>query len=64
MAGPESLSRRKFLGIATVSIGGLISLGYIIPGIKYIVAPAARKKEVQDWIRLGSTDKVEIGTPT
>jgi Rieske Fe-S protein len=58
------LSRREFLGIATFSIVGLISAIMGIPAIAYIIGPALRKKEAEEWVRLGSTAKVELGTPT
>lgn len=52
------------MGIATWAIGGLISVGMSIPAIAYIVGPALKRSEDQEWIRLGSTAKVELGTPT
>lgn len=60
----EKLDRRSFMGIATWAIGGLIGTGFGIPAIAYIISPAARKNEAQNWIRLGSVSKVELGTPT
>lgn len=60
----KELDRRSFLGLATWAIGGLIGIGYSIPAIAYIISPAARKDEAQEWIRLGSVSKVELGTPT
>lgn len=64
MSDKKEVSRRDFLGIATFSIGGLISLVMGIPAIAYIVGPALKTKEAQNWIPLGATSKVEIGTPT
>jgi len=58
------ISRRGFLGISIFAIGGIIGLGYLLPTIFYIIAPALQRKEEQEWLRLGSTAKVEIGTPT
>jgi len=64
MSETEQINRRGFLGIATWAIGGLISLMMGIPGIAYLVGPALSKKEDSGWIRLGSINKVELGTPT
>jgi Rieske Fe-S protein len=64
MAEDQSVSRRGFLAIATVAIGGLISFALAIPAIAYIIGPALQKSKSQEWIRIGSTSKVEIGTPT
>jgi menaquinol-cytochrome c reductase iron-sulfur subunit len=58
------MGRRKFLGIAVGAIGGLIGAGLAIPAVAYIIGPVLQRKEAQDWIPLGSTDKVELGTPT
>jgi menaquinol-cytochrome c reductase iron-sulfur subunit len=64
MSEKLSLSRRDFLGIATWAIGGLISLGMGIPAIAYIIGPALKRVESQEWMRLGAASKVEIGVPT
>jgi len=60
----RTIDRRGFLGFMTWAIGGIISAGFGIPAIAYIIGPAARKEEEQNWIRLGSVSKVELGTPT
>jgi len=64
MESNNSSSRRDFLGLLTWAIGGLIGLGMGIPAIAYIIGPALRRTEQQEWLRLGSTSKVELGTPT
>jgi menaquinol-cytochrome c reductase iron-sulfur subunit len=64
MEEKKELSRRGFLGIATFSIGGLISAILGIPAIAYIIDPALGAKEEQNWIPLGAVSKVEIGKPT
>ena len=60
----KQLDRRSFMGLVTWAIGGIIGAGFGIPAIAYIIGPAMRKEEVQDWIRLGSATKVELGIPT
>jgi menaquinol-cytochrome c reductase iron-sulfur subunit len=64
MSGEKQFSRRNFMSIATWAIGGLIGLGLGIPGIAYVLGPAKKSDEDQDWIRLGPTSKVELNTPT
>lgn len=64
MPEKKFLERKNFLGIATWAISGLISLGYGIPAISYIIGPSLQKSEDQEWIRLGPSSKVELGTPT
>lgn len=63
-AGNRIISRRDFMAVGTVAIGGLISLGMAIPAVAYIIGPALQRRGEQDWILLGSASKVEIGTPT
>ena len=60
----EKFSRRNFMSVATWTIGGIIGIGMIIPGIIYIVGPALSKQKEQEWIRLGPVSKVELGIPT
>jgi Rieske Fe-S protein len=64
MSDEKKVSRRDFLGIATFSIGGLISLILGIPAISYIVSPAGKQEEEQLLIPLGAADKVVPGEPT
>jgi len=64
MKEKKKLSRREFLGMATFSIGGVIATALGIPALAYIIDPALRAKEEQNWIPLGAVSKVEIGKPT
>ena len=64
MDGEKRFARRDFLGIATGAIGGLIAVGMTIPAVSYIIGPALQDNKSDEWIRLGSTSKVELGTPT
>ncbi|KPK13606.1 MAG: hypothetical protein AMJ56_01550 [Anaerolineae bacterium SG8_19] len=52
------------MGIATGAIGGFITVAIAFPAIAYILAPALKRDEAEEWIRLGSASKVELGTPT
>jgi Rieske Fe-S protein len=60
----RNLSRRDFMGIATGTIAALIGVGMAIPAIAYIMGPALQRIKEDEWIRLGSASKVELGTPT
>jgi Rieske Fe-S protein len=64
MEHEEKLSRRNILDLATWAIGGLIGIGFGIPAIAYVISPALKKPETQEWIRLGAVAKVEPGIPT
>ena len=60
----DQLSRRNFLAIATAAIGGLIGLVMAIPAVAYVIGPALQRRTGENWVRLGPTSKVELGTPT
>ncbi|MFX0144668.1 MAG: ubiquinol-cytochrome c reductase iron-sulfur subunit [Candidatus Hodarchaeota archaeon] len=64
MGEEKEINRRSFMSLATWAIGTLIGAGLGIPAIAYIVGPALQRTETQEWIRLGSAAKVELGTPT
>ncbi|MFN2221336.1 MAG: ubiquinol-cytochrome c reductase iron-sulfur subunit [Chloroflexota bacterium] len=58
------LDRRDFMKAVTGAIGGLIAATIAIPAVAYIIGPALKRNEAEEWIALGSASKVEIGTPT
>jgi menaquinol-cytochrome c reductase iron-sulfur subunit len=58
------VNRRAFLSSVTVAIGAIISAGLGIPAVAYIVGPALQRTQEEEWIPIGSTSKVELGTPT
>jgi len=60
----KQLNRRDFLAASTWAIGIFIGLGIAIPAAYYIIGPALQELDEQEWILLGSTSKVEPGTPT
>jgi Rieske Fe-S protein len=64
MSDENRVNRREFLGITTLSIGGLISAMLGIPAVAYILGPALQRQAAQNWISLGSVNKVEIDTPS
>lgn len=57
-------SRRSFLGFVIWAIGGLISMGVGVPALIYVIAPSIQRKTEEAWIRVGSTSKIDLGTPT
>ena len=64
MSEDREISRRNFLSMATWSIAGFIGIAMAVPAIAYILGPALKRRQEQNWIRLGPTSKVELGTPT
>jgi len=64
MTEEDQLSRRSFLSIATWAIGGFMGIVLAIPALAYIIGPSLQRTKSENWVRLGSTSKVEIGTPS
>jgi menaquinol-cytochrome c reductase iron-sulfur subunit len=64
MRALRPITRREFMSKAIWAVGGLISAAVAIPAVAYIVGPALKKVGQQNWVQLGSTVKVELGTPT
>jgi menaquinol-cytochrome c reductase iron-sulfur subunit len=64
MSKKEKISRKDFLSIASVAIGGVIGAAIGIPAVSYVLSPALKDEEAIDLIPLGSASKVEIGLPT
>jgi Rieske Fe-S protein len=60
----KDVNRKDFLSLTIYAIGGLISFAIGIPAVAYILGPALKKADEQNWIPLGSTSKVEVGVPT
>lgn len=59
----DKISRRDSLKVAILAIGAFIGTALGLPAIAYILGPAMKSDDSEDWIRLGSLSKVEIGTP-
>ena len=64
MSDQKQFTRRDFMAFTTWGIAGFIGLGWGIPAIAYVIGPTQKSNQNQDWIRLGSTSKVELNTPT
>jgi Rieske Fe-S protein len=64
MSDERLVDRRSFMRLATGAISAVIAAALGIPAIAYIIGPALKADEEQEWIRLGSASKVELGQPT
>jgi len=64
MSAETPVGRRQFLRLATWAIGALIGAGLGIPALAYLIGPAVRREQSEEWIPLTSVSRVELGTPT
>jgi menaquinol-cytochrome c reductase iron-sulfur subunit len=60
----DNVSRRDVMKLGILLINGFIGTALGIPAIAYVIYPAMKSDESQNWIRLGSLSKIEIGMPT
>jgi menaquinol-cytochrome c reductase iron-sulfur subunit len=60
----NGLKRREFMRLATWTIGILLSAGFTVPAVAYLIGPALQDEEREAWLPIGPTNKVELGTPT
>jgi menaquinol-cytochrome c reductase iron-sulfur subunit len=63
MTDIKKFDRRQFMSSVITIITAFIGAGMGIPAVAYIIGPAFQR-QVEEWIRLGSATKVEIGKPT
>ena len=64
MAGSHHISRRDFIKLATVTVGGVIGAAVGIPGVIFLVDPALEPGGKDAWVPLGKLESFPIGTPT
>ncbi len=61
----KPLSRRRFLGYATIGLSAIISGLVALPLIGTLASPILQKKKVETkWVELGKTEDFEVGQPT
>ena len=60
----KELSRRSFLTATIASVAVIVTAGIAVPAMIYVVGPALQRSQEEEWVRLGSKSKVEVGVPT
>jgi Rieske Fe-S protein len=60
----SKFKREDFLKATIFGVGGLITVSLGVPAIAYVISPARKTNQSEEWIRVGSVSKVETGTPT
>lgn len=63
-ASSPTLSRRDFSKIVMTFLGSIMGAVIGLPIIGYIISPALKVQEVDDWVSLGALDGYPIGIPT
>jgi Rieske Fe-S protein len=60
----EKVSRRKFLSRATAGLAAGIAAVWAVPAVSYVLSPARKQEGEEEWVALGSVDKIEPGLPS
>lgn len=60
----DPVTRRKFLARATAGLAAGIAAVWAVPAVSYVLSPARKRQGAEEWVALGSVDKIEPGTPS
>ena len=64
MQPKKKLGRQDFLKLSIAAVGATIGAGMGLPAVAYVVGPALKKDQAQNWIQLGAVSKIPLGEPT
>ena len=59
-----TLSRRDFAKVVTAFLGSLMGAIMGIPFVGYIISPAVKGQELDDWVSAGLLENYPVGIPT
>ena len=60
----KPVSRRKFLGYATVGLGAIVAALVAIPLIGSLISPLLQKRKAETkWVELGKIEDFKVGQP-
>lgn len=57
------MTRRDFTKIIMTFLGSIMGAIVGLPVIGYLVSPAVKEKELDDWVSVGPLESYEIGVP-
>jgi len=64
MAKTHNLDRREFVAIVVAFLGSIMGLVIGLPAIGYLLSPATKTQQQDDWISVGPIENYPIGVPT
>jgi menaquinol-cytochrome c reductase iron-sulfur subunit len=64
MAGSQHISRRDFVKLTTMAVGGFIGAAIGLPAIAYLIDPALKTTQSDAWIPLGQMENFQVDLPT
>ena len=64
MAKTHNIDRREFVAIVVAFLGSIMGLVIGLPAIGYLLSPATKTQQQDDWISVGPIENYPIGIPT
>ncbi len=64
MAKTRNLDRREFVAIVVAFLGSIMGLVIGLPAIGYLLSPATKTQQQDDWISVGPIENYPISIPT
>jgi Rieske Fe-S protein len=64
MAGSPHLNRRQFVNIVLAALSTFMGAVIGLPAIGYLISPATKVQKKEDWVPLGTLEKIPVGVPT
>jgi Rieske Fe-S protein len=64
MSESDGISRRQFVTVVVAAVGTIMTAFIGLPAIGYLISPATKVQEKDEWIPLGPLENYPVGTPT
>ena len=64
MSESDGINRRQFVTVVVAGVGTIMAAFIGLPAIGYLISPATKVQEKDEWIPLGPVENYPVGTPT
>jgi len=64
MSESDGINRRQFVTVVVAAVGTIMAAFIGLPAISYLISPATKVQEKDEWIPLGPLENYPLGTPT
>ena len=64
MSESDGINRRQFVTVVVAAVGTIMAAFIGLPAIAYLISPATKVQEKDEWIPLGPLENYPLGTPT
>jgi Rieske Fe-S protein len=64
MSESDGINRRQFVTVVVTVVGTIMAAFVGLPAIGYLISPATKVQEKDEWIPLGPLENYPVGEPT